>query len=385
MQSVGAPGNGEAVFRVWDIGVRLFHWLLVATVAASLYTGFLAPRHWLDLHVISGTLVAGLLLYRVIWGLAGPVHARFSSFVVGPAAMVRHAVALIAGRAHRHIGHNPLGGAMIIVLLAVLAALVLTGALTLGGAVKEGPAAPYASYATGAASGGVHRALGFAMLGLIGLHVAGALVESLRTRENLVRAMIDGRKRAPTADDAPEAAGQGRTVVARPLAATLSFATATAALGTAIAALSLQPAFGVPTAALDVSYRKECGACHTPHHPSLGPAATWAAIMARLDDHFGENASLDEALTQQLGAYLAGNAAERWDTAGANRLRVPSPSEPLRITATEGWRGIHRGLEPQTFERKSVAGRFNCSNCHRDAESGRFAPRAIAVPEERSP
>jgi len=106
--------------------------------------------------------------------------------------------------------------------------------------------------------------------------------------------------------------------------------------------------------------------------------------MGDLGDHFGDNASLDPEMTASLVRYLAANSAEHWDTLAANRLREPSAAQPLRITATDGWKRIHRDLPESVFKRKAVGGKLNCTSCHTDAESGRFSPRAIDVPKEKT-
>jgi cytochrome c len=106
--------------------------------------------------------------------------------------------------------------------------------------------------------------------------------------------------------------------------------------------------------------------------------------MDNLGDHFGDNASLDSGVTAALLTYLTTNSAEHWDTNAANRLRKASAAEPLRITATDGWKRIHRDIPEAVFKRKSVGGKLNCASCHMDAETGRFAPRAIAIPKEKT-
>lgn len=373
------PSHSDAddrVVRVWDAGVRAFHWLLVAAVAGALATGFLDEKWLVDTHVVLGITITVLLLLRIVWGFTGSTYARFSSFVCRPSAALAHARDLLRGRAKHHVGHNPPGTLMILSLLVVLTALVATGVVVLGGVVKEGPLAAVTTFAAGRTAKEVHEFLAFALLGLIALHVAGVVTEGLRTRENLVRAMLTGMKRAPAgAITAPE-------TKARPwLAAGLCL------VGLAIAAagvvhLSGRPALGVPTAPLDPTYVRECKSCHAPHHPSLASAATWSAIMAGLDDHFGDNAGLEAVLATEIARYLTTNAAEHWDTLAANRLRRPSAAAPLRITATEGWRRIHRDIPDATFGRKSVGGKLNCAGCHADADTGRFAPRAISIPKE---
>ena len=363
---------------VWDRALRVFHWLLAGSVAGAALTGFFGGATSLDFHIILGTAIALLLTFRVIWGFTGPDYARFKSFVPAPPSFLHHARELLRGGAPHYLGHNPVGSAMILALLAALAAILATGVIVLGGAVKEGPLAPFLSFTAANQVKEIHELLAFLLLGLVGLHLAGVLGESWRTRENLIRAMVTGYKHAR--DGAVVAAA----VRMRPLTAAFAFMGLTACAGAAIAYFSMLPAFGVPDKPMDTAYAKECGSCHSAHHPSVAPAATWTAIMAGLDSHFGENASLDSALTTQLSAYLADNAAEKWDTWPANRLRAASQENPLRITETRGWKRLHRGLADDVFKAKAVGGKLNCSKCHRDAESGRFAPRAIAIPEEKA-
>lgn len=363
--------------RVWDLGVRLFHWLLVAGVAIALLTGFFAAKPWLDVHVIAGTMIAALIVYRLVWGFLGSTYAQFASFVVPPRMALHHGLDLLRGRAHRHVGHNPIGTMMILALLAALIGLTATGVVVLGGIAKEGPFAPFTSFAVGRSAKEIHEFLAFALLGLIGLHVAGIVFESLRTRENLVRSMVTGDKRVD--------AESGQTTAARPrpILATVAFSLVTVATGAAITHYSMQPALGVPSAVLDPGYVKECGACHTPHHPSLAPAATWTRIMAGLADHFGDNAEMDAQQAKVLLDYMTSNSAEKWDTHAANRLRVADPSNSLRITETAGWRRLHRPVAVEAFKSRKVAGKLNCAACHADAASGRFRPRSIAIPKEK--
>ena len=104
---------------VWDRALRIFHWLLAGTVAGAALTGFFGGATSLDLHIISGTAIALLLTFRVIWGFTGPDYARFKSFVPAPASFLHHARELLRGGASDYLGHNPVGSAMILALLAV--------------------------------------------------------------------------------------------------------------------------------------------------------------------------------------------------------------------------------------------------------------------------
>lgn len=172
--------------RVWDPLVRVLHWTLVATVVLAWATG-----DELDLlHTWLGEAVAVLVAVRVAWGFVGPRRARFASFVRGPAAVLRYSGLAAAGRAPRHLGHNPLGGWMIVVLLSTLLAVAGSGWLM-----------TQDSFFGSEWLEELHEVLANGLLVLVALHVAGAMLTGWLHGENLVKAMVSGRKRAPEADD----------------------------------------------------------------------------------------------------------------------------------------------------------------------------------------
>lgn len=373
------PARGRPVLAVWDPFLRSFHWLLVAALTVALVTSLLLPPSWVWAHVAAGTSAAALVVARIVWGFFGPPTARFSSFVRGPRVMVAHLAELRDGGGARHLGHNPLGAAMIVALLAGVLVIAATGAVALGGVVKAGPLAFVTTYAAGSTARRLHEVLAYGLLGLVALHVAGALFESRRTRENLVRAMVDGRKEMRPGDAIlPRFA-------ARPAVAAALILAIGSVSAVAVALLAQRPALGVPHAPLDPLYASECGDCHMPYHPSLAPAATWRALMAGLDQHFGEDASLDPATAEKITAYLTANSAEHWDTRAANVFRQRNPADPLSITGTPFWRHRHGRIPDSVFSSAAVGSRSNCGACHADAASGRFSPAAIAIPKEARP
>jgi cytochrome b len=362
------------VIQVWDLATRTFHWLLVAAVLVAGVTGFLGGLTTLGIHLVAGVAIAALVGFRVVWGLFGPTYARFRGFAYAPPVVVEHVRALRAGQQHRHVGHNPLGAMMVFALLGVLAAIVLTGAVALGGMFKQGPLGAFASFAIGWQWLGLHQALAVLLLVMVGLHLAGVAFETWRARENLVAAMITGAKSA-----VPEASGAPRRR-AHPGLAAVTLLGVGAAVTWGVVRLADVPA-RLPPTKLDPAYARQCGACHFAYPPSLNPAPVWDAIMAHLTRHFGEDASLGAQDMVRIKDYLDANSAEHWDTLAANRLRLRDPSDPLRITATPFWRHIHAGIPSRIFASRAVGSKTACDACHLDATSGLFAPQEIAVPE----
>jgi len=167
--------------RVWDPLLRVLHWSLVAAVVL----GWATTAWFSTFHEAVGYGGLAIVALRVVWGLVGPRRARFATFVRGPRTTFGYAVRLLRGDAPRHLGHNPLGAWMAIALLACVPALALTGWL----------------YRTERFWGDVwldelHEGIAWTMVVLAVLHVAGVVATGWRHRENLVRAMFSGRKRA---------------------------------------------------------------------------------------------------------------------------------------------------------------------------------------------
>jgi cytochrome b len=166
--------------RVWDPFVRLFHWALVGLFAAAYLTG-----DELELvHEVLGYAIVGLLALRIVWGFVGSPHARFSDFVYSPRAVLAYARDAITFRAKRYLGHNPLGGVMVLLMIAGLIVTAGSGwLLTIG--VGDHHLLEEA-----------HEVAANGMLVLIGLHIVGIAFSSFEHGENLVRSMVTGLKRA---------------------------------------------------------------------------------------------------------------------------------------------------------------------------------------------
>ena len=164
---------------VWDIAVRTFHWSLVLLVATAWWTGGSAGR-W---HEVVGYTVFGLIVFRIAWGFAGTRHALFAHFVKSPLSIISYLNQLRSGRAHRFLGHNPAGGAMILALIVCLLVVCNTGWMM---QTRRLFGVPWVE--------DLHHLAADAMLVLVPLHIAGVVISSWLHRENLVLAMITGSK-----------------------------------------------------------------------------------------------------------------------------------------------------------------------------------------------
>jgi len=185
----------ESSVRVWDVPVRLFHWTLVILMAVSYFSGR-AGGDWMKFHFWSGYTILTLLLFRIAWGFVGSTTARFSDFVKGPSAAFRHIAEMVGADRPREAGHNPLGGAMVVVLIFAVLAQVVAGLFSadtdtgmINGPLTHLVADKWIDKATA-----FHKFWINALLVLVGLHVLAAIVYLTWKRQNLIGAMIHGHK-----------------------------------------------------------------------------------------------------------------------------------------------------------------------------------------------
>jgi len=179
-QAAGSPA--PRTVKVWDIAVRAFHWSFALTFAGAWLTA--ESERYRDVHVMLGYTMLGLVAFRLLWGVVGPRHARFSNFVRGPAAIGRYLRSLLAGDPEHHLGHNPAGAVAVVLLLGLAALAGLSG-----WALYDGPGGEWLEE--------THEFLAGALLAVVGVHLAGVAVASWLHRENLVHAMLTGRKKDP--------------------------------------------------------------------------------------------------------------------------------------------------------------------------------------------
>ena len=172
-------GHTKGSILVWDAPVRVFHWLMVLSFIGAFVTA--ESERWRLAHVTLGYTMAGLVVFRLLWGLIGTRYARFASFVRGPRAVAAYIGSILRGQPEHHAGHNPAGAVAIVALLALTCITAAAGWATYyeigGGWIED-----------------LHEGAANAMLAIVVVHVLGVLVSSWLHRENLLMGMVTGRK-----------------------------------------------------------------------------------------------------------------------------------------------------------------------------------------------
>jgi cytochrome b len=186
--------------RVWDAPVRIFHWLLVVLVTTSWVSSEIGDDA-LQYHMWSGYALLTLVASRIVWGFVGSEHARFSAFVRGPRALLRYGSDLLRSNPPYYLGHNPLGGVSVILMLTSVMVQGTTGLFAKDDVAIEGPLVYLVTEATSSLLTTIHRYNFYVLATLIAVHIAAVLFYLLVKGENLIAAMFTGRKQVAQHSD----------------------------------------------------------------------------------------------------------------------------------------------------------------------------------------
>ena len=190
------PGESRVAVKVWDLPVRLFHWLLALLFVAQIVTGRIGGD-LMPLHMLTGYAVLALIVFRLLWGFAGSTHSRFASFVAGPAATLRFALRLFSRQAVPQLGHNPLGGWSVLIMIGCFGVQSVTGLFANDGVSHEGPLSPLVMLDISNFMTEIHR-WNLRVLVLVSvLHIVAVFFHILVKRERIVRPMFTGLKEVP--------------------------------------------------------------------------------------------------------------------------------------------------------------------------------------------
>jgi cytochrome b len=183
---------------VWDLPLRLFHWALVLSILGSWLTAE-AGFDWMQIHFYLGFWTLGLVSFRILWGFIGPKHARFASFIPSPKQLVTYARTVFKRDSTPAIGHNPMGGLMVILMILMVAAQATSGLFVTDDIAWAGPYNPSVSAALAGKLTWFHHLNFNVLAGAIGLHVLAILFYAFYKRQNLVSPMLSGHKPAQVA------------------------------------------------------------------------------------------------------------------------------------------------------------------------------------------
>ena len=187
----------KKIIHVWDLPIRLFHWLLVLCIITSFITVKIGGNA-MELHALSGYCILTLIIFRICWGLVGSYHARFINFVPSPKRLLHY----LTGKTSGGLGHNPLGALSVIALLGSVGVQAITGLFTNDDIAFEGPFAKYVSSGTVELLTSIHYFNEKILIAVIALHLCAIFYYQKFKGENLIKPMLLGDKEIDPSDEA---------------------------------------------------------------------------------------------------------------------------------------------------------------------------------------
>jgi cytochrome b len=187
----------KKLIRVWDLPIRLFHWLLVACIVGSLICVNIGGNA-IQWHAYFGYSILTLLIFRIIWGFIGSTHARFASFLPNRMAITNY----LQGKSPRFLGHNPIGALSVFALLLVLSVQALTGLFVDDEIAFQGPLSKYLSESSVSFLSEIHESNQVVIYTLIAIHIAAIWYYKKFKGEDLIRPMISGDKEIDPSEEA---------------------------------------------------------------------------------------------------------------------------------------------------------------------------------------
>lgn len=327
---------------IWTLPARIIHALFVLLFALAWLTS--DSDILVKIHICIGLTLAWLAALRIVLGFVGGGYLRFSTFPFGLSALKNYFSTLF--KPHSYGGHNPASAwSALFIMLGILA----TGASGL-------LAYLYSSHVLKE----LHEFFAFATSAVVIAHIAGAILSATINGAHAVTCMIDGRK-TTNDEEAKHSTLQSSLatigVLLTPLAAVYAWQ---------FVGLSEEKIMEASKAKLPIEYVKECSSCHSLYPTSYLSAGSWGKIFDNLDKHFGEDASLDDALANSLKKFTMDNAGP---DKNSKFSRYASAEESIEITKTKAWKKKHEDIPKEIFEQKKFRP-SNCAACHKDADYG---------------
>lgn len=359
---------------VWTLPTRLFHWLFVLLIAGAWISS--EEDRWLDIHAAIGSAAGALLLFRIIWGLIGPKYSRFGDFEFRIDALKEYLLGLFHPK-RRYIGHNPAASYVMVAMLATVALAVISGVLAYGIQENRGLLAflHSAQYTDMEWFEEIHEFFVNLLWVLIAAHVMGVLTDRfLHPSDRTLNSIVDGHKNI-----------EGESVSLSWWQSLLAMLGIGGSIALLVYSLSVpnNPVIATQNEKIDYArvnpvFVNECGSCHTLYPPALLPQASWKNMMADLENHFGDDASLDPADHATILAYLLEHSAESsTQEMSVKMMQSLKNRDIIAITQTPFWKHTHHHIPADVFKSERVKSKANCKACHSDVEQGLIEDSAI--------
>ena len=350
---------------IWSFPTRVLHWLLVFYVAVAFLTSEI--ERFLDIHASFGYGIALLVLFRIGWFFIGPKYSKFQDFNIDIKKAVKFAINIFNPK-ENYAGHNPAASIVMLGIIAILFFTVLSGVLTYG--VQEAKGLLYflnsSMFKEMELFEEIHEFLGKLLILAIFAHLGGVFLDRVLHKEDRVlESMIDGYKNIEAKSIKLNLFQKIYAFIMLFLAVVIpliAIGSDTVLTKSAYKKIDYQKEFFV--------YVEECASCHTLYPPFLLPKNSWKKMMNDLENHFGDDASLDSKTKEEIERFLVKNSSESSTKEAAFYISKSIKDDIMSVTKTPFLKKKHKDIDKKVFESKKVRTKSNCKACHTDFENG---------------
>ena len=353
---------------IWSLPTRVFHFFFVLFILLAFLSD--DEDRLLNYHALAGYAVLILLIFRFFWGFWGPKYSLFKDFPIG-IQNVKDFIINIFDSNQKYIGHNPLASYAMFGMLIVTFLTVMTGILAFG--VQEGKGvlsflnSPY--FKDMKLFKDIHEFLSSVLIALIIAHILGVLSDRvLHSKNETLKSIVTGFKLTQENESI-------KLNIFQKLFAFLMFIAFIAFL-----IFNLYQPKNILTASIHkpIDYKvenplfaKECASCHILYPPNLLPRKSWETMMSNLENHFGDDASINEESNKEILAFLVKSSAETSTTKASWKfLNSIENKDIIALTKTTFWEKKHKDIPKELFLNKDIKNKANCKACHSDVEKG---------------
>ena len=372
--------DGMTKSYIWPLFNRASHILMILFFAACY---LLADDDYISYHVAFGLSFGVVILFRVIWGYLGPKHSKFKDFNFKVADLKEYLLSPFS-KTKEYLGHNPASSYAIIAMIILAMLSILSGLLYYGIEENHGIFSFLNSqfFKKMELFEELHELFANLLLGVIGIHIAGTLIDKFIKKGDAIESMVDGYKKT----------SQEMSIRINIFQKLLGVIFILASLYTLYYLVFTKDNIFVASANIKQDYAmlhqdfsKECGSCHITYPPFLLPKSSWTLMMSDLENHFGDDASIDKETNLSILSFLNENSAETSSQKAAFKIlkSLKENNSTIAITKTPYWEKKHKKINKDVFANVKIKSKANCKACHTDIQNGLIEKHLIKVPDNR--
>lgn len=364
---------------IWPVANRVSHVLLMVFFTLSYILADF--DRYLSLHVAFGLALGVVFLFRIVWGFIGPKHSKFKDFNFNLYDLKNYLFSIFV-KTKEYAGHNPASSYAIVAMIVVAFLTIVSGLFAYGIEENRGVLSflHQSFFRDMEVFEDIHEFFANLFLAIIVLHVAGSLVDRFIKKSDAIDSMISGYKVLSSKVDIKINIAQKLFGIIWIVVSLFSLYYLIFTKGNIFIASSYVKQ---DYAVLHKDFSEECGSCHITYPPYLLSKNSWISMMKNLENHFDDDASLDEVTNQSILSFLMHNSAENSTHKSALKIlkSLKDNNSTIAITKTPYWRKKHDEIEKSVFASNEVKSRANCKACHENIENGLLEYDLINIPD----